>query len=205
MSPSLSNVICSWSFYVALASSVYIILINLKLGTGTVPRVVVKQKLPISDECTDHTGSTVGDLNTWPSSAGSCDQNQCRHGVTFKFVLTYSCPSVSTGGENPDSVNCYEVADTSLSFPGCCPSIACNSSATTTTAAPSTCYDLSTEFACSVWYNMTQGCQSGVDGYGDRIYNYTVDFCNKTCGGQGGAEKKLGRHGKGKGLGSRGL
>lgn len=43
------------------------------------------------------------------------------------------------------------------------------------------CYDLGSDFACSVWSNMTAGCVSGTDGYGDRIYNYTVVYCRKTC------------------------
>ena len=44
------------------------------------------------------------------------------------------------------------------------------------------CYDRSSSFACSFWYNMTGGCQPGVDIYNDRLYNYTLIGCRKICG-----------------------
>ncbi|XP_062611235.1 uncharacterized protein LOC134273071 [Saccostrea cucullata] len=145
------------------------------------PTIVIKQSMPLTSDCTDNTGAVVGHEATWPTSTGSCDKNKCWHGTLKKFVLTYSCPSLNTG-ENPDSGNCFETSNTGLSFPDCCPTLSCNSSVPLTTLAPTACYDLSSDFACSVWSNMTSGCRNGTDGYADRIYNYTTIFCRKTCG-----------------------
>uniref|UniRef100_K1RT62 Uncharacterized protein n=1 Tax=Magallana gigas TaxID=29159 RepID=K1RT62_MAGGI len=135
-------------------------------------------------DCTDNNGAVVGHEATWPTSTGSCDKNKCWHGTLKKFVLTYSCPSLKSG-ENPDTDNCFETSNSALSFPDCCPTLTCNSSAPLTTLAPTACYDLGSDFACSVWSNMTAGCVSGTDGYGDRIYNYTnliaPKFCNICC------------------------
>ncbi|KAJ8306480.1 hypothetical protein KUTeg_017025, partial [Tegillarca granosa] len=90
-----------------------------------------------------------------------------------------------TGDDNPDAGNCQEVSNTTLSFPDCCPKLECATASPLTTVAPTgqcddykTCYDRSNSYSCGIWYNMTNGCQLGVD---DLIYNITTISCRKTC------------------------
>ncbi|XP_048761788.2 uncharacterized protein LOC125670589 isoform X2 [Ostrea edulis] len=158
----------------------FFVLLHCQFICSSNSTIAIKQSMPLTSDCVDNNGAAVGHEATWPTSTGSCDKNKCFHGTLMKFIITYSCPSLKTG-ENPDTTNCLETSNSGLSFPGCCPTLICNSSVPLTTLAPTACYDLSSDFACSVWSNMTDGCQSGTDGYGDRIYNYTTVFCRKTC------------------------
>lgn len=170
-----------WRIFCRVSLAVlFLVILNCELIYTTKPTIAVKQSMSLTSDCTDNNGAVVGHEATWPTSTGSCDRNKCWHGTLKKFVLTYSCPSLKSG-ENPDTDNCFETSNSALSFPDCCPTLTCNSSASLTTLAPTACYDLGSDFACSVWSNMTAGCVSGTDGYGDRIYNYTVVYCRKTC------------------------
>lgn len=142
------------------------------------PRIA--SKVEFTTDCVDDLGNVRAHNDIWATSGG-CDRNRCFHGTLQKFLVKHSCMEI-TAGENPDDPNCQPVANTGLAFPGCCPSLSCVTASPLTTISPTACYDRSSSFACSFWYNMTGGCQPGVDIYNDRLYNYTLIGCRKICG-----------------------
>ncbi|XP_052090555.1 uncharacterized protein LOC127727148 [Mytilus californianus] len=142
------------------------------------PRIA--SKVEYTSDCIDDLGTTRAHNDVWETTGG-CDRNRCWHGTLKNYLIKHSCTEI-TDSYNPDSPNCLPVANTTLSFPGCCPVLSCATASPVTTISPTACYDRSSAFACSFWYNMTGGCQPGVDTYNDRLYNYTLIGCRQLCG-----------------------
>lgn len=142
------------------------------------PRIA--SKVEFTTDCVDDLGNIKAHDDTW-TTAGACDRNRCYHHVTDHILGTLSCADI-LDSQNPDNPNCQPVADTTAAFPSCCPVLQCATASPLTTLSPTACYDRSSSFACSFWYNMTGGCQPGMDQYNDRLYNYTLIGCRKSCG-----------------------
>ncbi|KAK3583244.1 hypothetical protein CHS0354_015425 [Potamilus streckersoni] len=139
-------------------------------------KIVHKVELLAGAHCTDSFGSIKNHMDEW--SSGACDNFVCYMTVSGSYVVEEICTSDRT---NVDFMNCDYVSKTARLFPDCCPELKCKNGTEIATVDPSNCYDRSTTYACEVWKNYT-GCMTSTDPNIVRLYNFTVDFCRKTCG-----------------------
>ncbi|KAL3869127.1 hypothetical protein ACJMK2_041845 [Sinanodonta woodiana] len=139
-------------------------------------RTVNKVELSAGANCTDSFGNIKHHMEEW--SSGACDNFVCYVAVSGSYVIEEICTPDRT---NVDSMNCHYVSNNAFLFPDCCPELKCISGKEIATVNPSNCSDLSTTYACEVWKNYT-GCTTSTDPKILRLYNFTVDYCRKTCG-----------------------
>ncbi|XP_050402326.1 uncharacterized protein LOC126818798 [Patella vulgata] len=164
----------NWSCLIIWIYSVFLIH-DVECATNQ-SRIVSKVKA--TGDCLDASGNVMNDGDNWPSAPGVCDNNICFIVFSGKFIVQERCRPLAPT-ENPDTTNCQLVEDNSKPFPECCPKLQCSERSPLTTLSPSVCLDLAATFACEFWRNETFGCQTGIN---DVFYNYTRDYCRKTCG-----------------------
>ncbi|XP_013380322.2 uncharacterized protein LOC106151545 [Lingula anatina] len=154
-----------------LVSIVYVV-------NGTDSYKVMKTKLGAGEGCIDIDGNPRTHLEYW-NTTDTCDKIICWNGRLANFTITQQCHSFDAG-ENPDSTNCFEVADMAQPFPSCCPSLVCNA---TDFVAPTvaTCGDLATAYSCDLWKNHFSACVLSSATFSE-LFNYTQQFCQQTCG-----------------------
>lgn len=139
------------------------------------PMIVAKELL--SGVCVDNLGAERGDLEQWTSTAGACDLVVCHVEPSGNYTVTHTCRPREPY-ENPDSVNCEWVSNTTATYPDCCPELSCGTSLPLSTVDPLLCYDLASTFACEFWYNITKGCNDTTA----FMYNTSQVYCRDTCG-----------------------
>lgn len=146
----------------------------LGLGGSTSSYRAGLEQLTLGLGCEDSLGVAKTHLEEWQE--GDCDRTICWHGTSFNYTITYSCRDIPDA-ENPDTTNCEVQSNLTMTFPACCPTLACDLSLESwvyATEAP--CLDRSASAACSFWAT-EGGC--GTD---HQYYNFTVDYCQLSCG-----------------------
>ncbi|RUS76238.1 hypothetical protein EGW08_016011 [Elysia chlorotica] len=139
------------------------------------PMIVSKEL--ITGACVDNTGVERADLAEWTSSAGACDKVVCHVEPSGNYTVTHDCRPREPY-ENPDSVNCEWISNSSATYPDCCPELSCSTATPLSTIDPLLCYDLASTFACGFWYNITGGCNDT----SAFMYNVSQVYCRDTCG-----------------------
>ncbi|XP_071118186.1 uncharacterized protein [Haliotis cracherodii] len=137
----------------------------------------IRSQLKLTGVCRDNADVEQGHMDTWPSQPGACDNNICFMAQSANFIILETCREI-TNDENPDDDNCNKVADSSQSFPGCCPELQCSKSPPITTPSPTLCIDRSPSLSCWFWSNSTLGCSPN----GTYYDAFLKDYCRKTCG-----------------------
>ncbi|XP_074643822.1 uncharacterized protein LOC141900711 [Tubulanus polymorphus] len=137
-------------------------------------------KLPKGTGCTDGSGTSYTHQETWSTSPGSCDRNDCYHDILNidKYIVKYRCRALDVL-ENPDPVNCRMTAATDSTvhvFPTCCPVLVCDSRPVEPTVTLPACRDSGVTSACVIWKQLG-GCVAT-----HHLHQYTSQYCNKTCG-----------------------
>ncbi|KAK3782494.1 hypothetical protein RRG08_061725 [Elysia crispata] len=146
------------------------------------PLVFVEEPMIVSKElltgaCVDNVGVQRADLANWTSSAGACDMVVCHVEPSGNYTVTHNCRPREPY-ENPDSVNCEWISNSSATYPDCCSELSCGTATPLSTIDPLLCYDLSSAFACGFWYNITNGCNDT----SAFMYNISQVYCRDTCG-----------------------
>lgn len=135
--------------------------------------MVVSQTL-LAGPCVDGRGVQVGAQAKWSTG---CNKIVCHAESSGNYTVTHGCRTFEPS-ENPDSVNCVVVSETSLAYPGCCPKLQCGAASPRTTPNPLGCYDLSSSSTCLIWKKLSSNCTL-TNAY---VYNFTLTYCRSTCG-----------------------